>query len=226
MIRQPETEIWNKLWGQKGVPAPWFEQTDFINKLIDIFKSMAPLRSPVLDVGCGRGKFLEYLFKQDGYWGWGADFSHESIKSCAVPAIVSDGYALPFASGTFYSITSILVIEHMPDYDRFLAESHRMLKPGGCLYLIFPNFFSLVTPAMKLRKLLFKEGEENFYFQTLKRQNVCTCLEKTGYQILSSAYLSIGTYLSGLEHFIGSSIGSLLPEKNREEIVLVCRKKP
>ena len=224
MDKPGESEIWNALWGQTDAPDPWFENIDFIEKIFIAFKSISPLKTPILDVGCGRGKFLEYVFSHGGHFGLGTDFAFSSIKSGTIPAIVSNACDLPFSSNTFCSITSILAIEHIPDYDRFFAESFRLLKSEGCLYLIFPNYWSLVTPAMGIKRLFFRGKSEGFYFQTLKRRDVCKYLENTGYRILYVGFFSIANYLSGFERFIGSTLGSILPKKNKEEIIIVCQK--
>jgi ubiquinone/menaquinone biosynthesis C-methylase UbiE len=223
MNRQNESGKWEDVWGQKNASTMWFEQDVFIQKVFSVFDSISPLRSPILDAGCGRGKFLEYVLRTYGFKGCGADFAYEPIKSCPIPAIVSDACRLGFASQTFYSVISILAIEHISDYKMFFAESYRLLKPGGCLYILCPNFFSLVTPALKLKNIL-PSKKTNFYFKPLKQKDICNHLEKTGYRILSTSYLSIGSYLHGFERLVGCYLGKLLPEKSGEEIVLVCKK--
>src|SRR5262245_60287595 len=53
-----------------------------------------------------------------------------------------DGHHLPFADGTFDTVLSLEVFEHVPDPDRMLAEMHRVLRPGGKLLVTVP-FLSL-----------------------------------------------------------------------------------
>jgi SAM-dependent methyltransferase len=49
-----------------------------------------------------------------------------------------DGHHLPFADGTFDTVLSLEVFEHVPDPDGMLAEMHRVLRPGGRLLVTVP----------------------------------------------------------------------------------------
>ena len=52
------------------------------------------------------------------------------------------GERLPFEDGTFDAVVSNQVIEHVFDTDHFVAESHRVLKPGGLLVASTENLAS------------------------------------------------------------------------------------
>ncbi|MBF0143292.1 MAG: class I SAM-dependent methyltransferase [Magnetococcales bacterium] len=52
--------------------------------------------------------------------------------------LVADGAVLPLATGAFDGVVMEYVIEHVADPDSLLAEVHRILKPGGFLYLTVP----------------------------------------------------------------------------------------
>ncbi len=105
----------------------------------------------VLDVGCGKGLFFEFLRH-----GWGddasdrhlvgIDFSPEMIRyakenQMGGSLVAGDHTVLPFKSNGFnevYSINSFLV----PERERRLkcfAESFRVLKPGGMFTGLFPS---------------------------------------------------------------------------------------
>lgn len=104
----------------------------------------------VLDVGCSIGS-IEALFhlrhperalevSVDGI-----DISAEAIRHataldlphCAFRAY--DGALLPYGAGRFDLAVAIEVLEHVPDKPRLLADLHRVLKPGGRLFLTTPN---------------------------------------------------------------------------------------
>lgn len=51
-----------------------------------------------------------------------------------------DGMALPFQDESFDVVSLMNVIEHVPDYRRLLVEVMRVLRPGGMLYAICPNY--------------------------------------------------------------------------------------
>ncbi|HQR37409.1 MAG TPA: class I SAM-dependent methyltransferase [Blastocatellia bacterium] len=51
------------------------------------------------------------------------------------------GEQLPFADESFDVIFSYDVFEHVADLPRVLAECHRVLRPGGRLFAMFPPYF-------------------------------------------------------------------------------------
>jgi SAM-dependent methyltransferase len=104
----------------------------------------------VLDVGCSVGS-IEALFhlrhpdRALEVTVDGIDISPEAIRHaealqlphCAFRAY--DGAALPYAAGRFDLAVAIEVLEHVPDKARLLADLHRVLQPGGRLFLTTPN---------------------------------------------------------------------------------------
>jgi len=101
--------------------------------------------SPVLDIGCGRGEWLE-LLKENHFPAQGLDMNPEMIKKCInkqLSAIQVD--ALTFLKqqeeGSFSVISGFHIIEHLPFYillDLF-DECLRVLKPGGLIIFETPN---------------------------------------------------------------------------------------
>src|SRR3989338_714848 len=108
----------------------------FLNSLGELIR--------VLDVGCGKGKFLSYLTTKDKT---GFDISKTAIEALRKKGIkgkygdVQD--ALPFPSGSFDAVYCGEIIEHVLDTDFFLAECSRVLRKGGHLVITTPNFGSL-----------------------------------------------------------------------------------
>jgi SAM-dependent methyltransferase len=60
-----------------------------------------------------------------------------------VPLLCACAEALPFRDGMFDRVVAESVLEHVRDQPTALAESHRVLRPGGGLFLTTPNRFSL-----------------------------------------------------------------------------------
>ena len=59
--------------------------------------------------------------------------------------------ALPFPDESFDVVAATDVIEHVEDPRRFVAESSRVLRPGGLLFLATPNRYSLgLEPHVRL----------------------------------------------------------------------------
>jgi 2-polyprenyl-3-methyl-5-hydroxy-6-metoxy-1,4-benzoquinol methylase len=98
----------------------------------------------LLDIGCGRGTFLAEM-RQAGWEVQGIE-----PDSSAAAAARSSGISVvnaPLASATlaphsFDAVTMNHVIEHFHDPIDALRISHRLLKPGGILWIATPNLTS------------------------------------------------------------------------------------
>jgi 2-polyprenyl-6-hydroxyphenyl methylase / 3-demethylubiquinone-9 3-methyltransferase len=96
----------------------------------------------ILDVGCGGGMFSEEMAKLGGEV-TGVDPSEKSIEAGRAHAATvgldityehACGEQLPFDDGHFDLVVCCDVLEHVDDLDAVMAETSRVLKPGG-LYL-------------------------------------------------------------------------------------------
>jgi 2-polyprenyl-3-methyl-5-hydroxy-6-metoxy-1,4-benzoquinol methylase len=91
----------------------------------------------VLDVGSGSGMLLNTLARRYGVRGTGIDISSVAIgRSLACNPLdlsfhLADAERLPFPDASFDRVVSFDVIEHLADQRGFLAEAHRVVKPGG-----------------------------------------------------------------------------------------------
>lgn len=69
-----------------------------------------------------------------------------------------DGIAMEFPSASFDGVMANCVISHVRDLKGFLAEAHRLLRPGGIFFLSDENN-SLYLPARGRRRRGWKEME-------------------------------------------------------------------
>jgi len=114
--------------------------------------------APVIDVGCGRGEWLE-LLKENEYSAKGVDLNREMIKVCRsrmLEVTESDAVAYlkelkPESAG---AITAFHVAEHLPleVLIGFLDESLRVIKRDGILILEAPNPENLIVGACNFYK--------------------------------------------------------------------------
>lgn len=98
----------------------------------------------LLEPGCGRGEFLQH-FCELGLDCHGIDKSPESagfLAGVGIPVGVCDVEKdrLPFEDNTFDIIYSKSFLEHLRDPDVFLGEARRILKPGGLLLCLVPDW--------------------------------------------------------------------------------------
>jgi SAM-dependent methyltransferase len=103
-------------------------------------------KSKVLDLGCGRGDFLE-PFKNADIDISGVDFAENSIRELkkrgyAVKQCDFEKNTVPFGDDYFDIVFSKSVIEHLSDPGKYLSEIKRILKPGGRLIIMTPDWYS------------------------------------------------------------------------------------
>jgi len=100
---------------------------------------------PVIDLGCGRGEWLE-LLRDEKLVGKGIDLNEFMVAECvdrqlAVTKADALAHLTALTSETAGAITAFHVIEHLPFASllRLCAESLRVLRPHGILILETPN---------------------------------------------------------------------------------------
>jgi O-antigen chain-terminating methyltransferase len=99
----------------------------------------------ILDIGCGRGEWLEVL-SENGYASRGVDSNSAMVgDALALGLDVVEQDAVAYLRGldneSVSAVTSMHLVEHLP-YEvlvRLLDEALRVLRPGGVLILETPN---------------------------------------------------------------------------------------
>lgn len=101
-----------------------------------------PFERPVLDIGCGEGLFARMLFAEPLDTGIDPnprELSRARELGAYLELIECRGDAIPKPDGSYRTILSNSVIEHIPDIQPVLREAFRLLAPGGRLYLTVPS---------------------------------------------------------------------------------------
>lgn len=99
-----------------------------------------PRGGSVLDVGCGRGIFLEILSRR-GYKCLGAELSELSGRDASkhVQVLTGDFMKFSLPEESFDLVTFWQVIEHIRDPKAAFIELSRIIKTGGKLLIQAPN---------------------------------------------------------------------------------------
>jgi len=108
---------------------------------------------PVLDVGCGRGEWLE-LLREQKLEATGVDLNEAMVAQCKERRLkVVQGDAIEFLRGlpdrSQGAVTGFHIIEHLPleVLIQLLMHSRRVLKPGGIAIFESPNCKNLIVGA-------------------------------------------------------------------------------
>jgi SAM-dependent methyltransferase len=107
-----------------------------------LMPALGPRHRHVLDVGCGAGQSLVasgFAEPREGFGGWGVDVDVAALAAGRarwpqLPLAAALGEALPFAAGSFDLVLSRVALPYM-DIPRAVREFHRVLRPGGELWL-------------------------------------------------------------------------------------------
>lgn len=125
-------------------------ENGFLEFLVLLEQFIGKLKNKlVVDMGCGSGASLISLsalnakvigIENDTY---GDDLALAGIR-CAIygfsPQMINgDATSSPFKSDTFDLVLSTSVIEHIENYQDYLQEIYRILKPGGIAYILTNN---------------------------------------------------------------------------------------
>jgi SAM-dependent methyltransferase len=141
----------------------------------------------LLELGCGEGSNLFHLRGRKATC-FGIDFSVAKAafahREIGIHAAAADATALPFANSSFDAVLIRDLLHHLPRPSLALAETRRVLRPGGRLTLIEPNAKSPLVLmqaaairaerglfrsfAGRLRSLLEEQGFLIEHFETLQ----------------------------------------------------------
>jgi len=108
-------------------------------------------RAPVVDLGCGRGEFLE-LLAAGGVDAFGVESNANAVRECRDKGLrVVHGDLLGTLgdrdAGSLGGVYASQVVEHLPPaaLGALFAEAHRTLRAGGLLVLETPNPASVLA---------------------------------------------------------------------------------
>ena len=127
------------------------------------------LKGRLLDFGCGN-KPYEDLFDVQEYIGLDIEESGHSHKNEQVD-IYYNGKTIPFDDNHFDSILSVEVFEHLFNLEQILNELHRVLKPGGHMFITIP--------------FVWYEHEIPYDFARYTSFGIDYLLKKSGFKIIA-----------------------------------------
>jgi O-antigen chain-terminating methyltransferase len=116
-----------------------------IQKRWRAYLPLIPRKGPVLDLGCGRGEWLE-LLRQEGIAARGVDSNRLMVAECRERHLTAERaealeYLAQVPDGSLGAVTVLRVLERLPfpQLVRLLDEVARVLRPGGTAIFEAPN---------------------------------------------------------------------------------------
>jgi SAM-dependent methyltransferase len=187
LMGAPDRDYWESVWNTLLTRENIVRGDRFVTN--ETARVLAP-GARVVDAGCGIGQTVHGLAKA-GYDAHGIDYADKTVAAikALVPELkvqVGDVRAMPFEDGSLDGVWSLGVIEHFYDgYDEIIAETRRILRPGGYLFLTVPT----ISPMKALRARLgrypsYHERERARFFQfAFRRSHVVDHISKQGFQL-------------------------------------------
>lgn len=164
----------------------------------------------VLDVGCASGALLCLLRQRRASELVGIDSAEYpiafGIEHYALDLRCSSLETAQLPSAHFDLVTLIDVIEHVENLNSFMVEVRRVLKPGGHLFIITPNYLSY-SLARQDWSCLYKDFEHLQYFSEQSLREVCASV---GIRLLKSWSDSIPFRTLEYPHLYKSGVHRLL----------------
>ncbi|HBY95607.1 MAG: class I SAM-dependent methyltransferase [Ardenticatenaceae bacterium] len=123
-----------------------------------LFEAAGELERPILDLGCGDGHFASMAFAEPLFTG--IDPDEAMVREARDRGVyrwplVADATRMPYADTSFATVVANCVVEHIPDIEAVMAETARVLKPGGRFLFGVPShkFAEFLLGSTLLRAL-------------------------------------------------------------------------
>jgi ubiquinone/menaquinone biosynthesis C-methylase UbiE len=152
----------------------------------------------VLDVGCGTGDDVRLLAEvvAPGGRAVGLELSEALLveararadENTAIEFIAADAHAMPFGADEFEAVRVERGLQHMADPVAVLAEMVRVVRPGGRVVAIEPDWYTMVI-----------SGEDIETTRSVVREIAAHTRNSTAGRLLPAWYAAAGLVLDRLE---------------------------
>jgi ubiquinone/menaquinone biosynthesis C-methylase UbiE len=140
------------VWGEKKLDkVAWPHEMMIMPTLIPIARRCGR----ILEVGAGEGRMARIL---QGLGVSGDFYSLDitgRVKSAPGERVIGDARTLPFKENTFDLVYSIGVVEHFTETAQAIKEHARVVRQGGCVFVMTPHF----SPLGAFKRLRFVVGK-------------------------------------------------------------------
>jgi ubiquinone/menaquinone biosynthesis C-methylase UbiE len=142
-VRDANILVHSRMAAEYNEREPHFRAENRATVRARLHKLRADFGGRLLDVGCGTGFIIDLaadLFEDVR----GIDVTPAMLARVQprpnVQVYSADAAQLPFGADRFDVVSAYSFFHHLQDLDAVLSEVHRVLRPGGCLYVdLEPN---------------------------------------------------------------------------------------
>lgn len=184
-----ETAFWNKL-ADKYAQRPIADEASYEKKLEITRKHLRP-GMEVLEIGCGTGStaiahapYVGHIRATDLSTRM-VEIARDKAKAAAIDNVSFDASSVEGLDVSDASLDAVMahnILHLLENWERAIAEIHRMLKPGG----VFVSSTACIRDMMFLFRLIVPVGRALRLFPLVKVFSVAELtgkLEKTGFEI-------------------------------------------
>lgn len=102
------------------------------------------LERPILDIGCGDGRFAEILYGNEAGIEYGLDLDPKETARARArnvyrTVITGSATKIPLGDASVATVISNSTLEHIPELAEVLRESARVIRSGGHLLITVPT---------------------------------------------------------------------------------------
>jgi SAM-dependent methyltransferase len=188
----------------EGYHSHIIEHPEISVRDVRILRTHQPSARRIVDVGCGRGGFVDICRQQmEGVLGLDPEPSAARICDAqGLPFLLGDAVALPFVSGSLDVVRAKHVVEHWTDALSPTREVHRALRPGGLFLCHVPTQFSTLYPVANF-------WDDYTHVRPLTRFGLRRLLEDGGFEVIFIKGYTPGRNLA--ERLLGRLLGVVFP---------------
>ena len=215
---------WDKVWRiKRGYSGDSLRKLK-ARKKVDWLMNMRQVTDTdiVADLGCGGGYISKHLSDLTRCKIIGVDISKNAIATAKrlcnrsnTKFLVQSITELSLENNSVDVVMCVGSLEHVIDFDKAIKEVHRILKPGGFLFVVSTNYHSFVHMQVSIKQKLkiWKFGYEKDW----KSDDLIQALTKAGFK-KEKCFVKVGFGDLRIENFLDKT-ASLFNKKFGRYIV-------